>query len=269
MSADAIKKFLENAKDYPDTTMVTIGDQQVPLSSLRQLNSSERESLATAIKQNADRATELDGQRTKILELAAKAQTAYNAAEEARAKASAVTTPTENWREDPWQKGPAKEIDELKTQLAAAIGKYNNLEQVAFRFANIFNDDRNDRLYEGIDQAKREKKYGKDDLIKYATDNKLLDRLGLPSMRLAFDKLTETERLEERDKTAFDKGREAGRMEALAARMPQPGVPGPGATVPRPKNGGPDADILGDMYQESLKDPELRALIEQLGPALG
>ena len=49
-----LKQFLENSKDYPDTTVVKIGDTEVPLGSIRALNATEREQLANAIKANAD-----------------------------------------------------------------------------------------------------------------------------------------------------------------------------------------------------------------------
>ena len=72
--------------------------------------------------------------------------------------------------------------------------------------------------------------------------------------------------MEEARKEAIEKGREEGRMEAMAARVTAPGVSGMGqGPTTTGKKITPDTDIMGDIYADALKDPELRALIEQTG----
>jgi hypothetical protein len=46
--------------------------------------------------------------------------------------------------------------------------------------------------------------------LKFANENKLVDRHGLPSLRNAWDKMSEADRLEDLRKEAMEKGRERG-----------------------------------------------------------
>jgi len=262
MSKDLIKKFLEDSEHYPDTTMIKIGDQEVPLSSLRALNADERTQLSDAIKRNQETQAALEGQRKTVVDLATKAQQAYEAAEAARAKASAPPAPSQDWRNDPWFQPIAKEIEERDKKLAQATEALTQLTNTVRNAATIWAEDRWDRDYSGIDFGKREKKPTREELVEFATKNNLVDRHKIPSVRAAWEKMSEADRLEDLRKAEFEKGREAGRMETLAARVPQPGVPGAGMP-PAPKSG-PGSDVLGDLYSEAVKDPELRALIEQL-----
>src|SRR5450631_1393476 len=103
VSVDAIKKFLDGATEYPDTTPIRIGDQEIPLGSLRQLNSAERSTLSERIKGVEAKETELNTRQQNIVDLAQKAQAAYQAAEEARRTATSPRVdPTADPFNDPW-----------------------------------------------------------------------------------------------------------------------------------------------------------------------
>jgi hypothetical protein len=266
MSADAIKKFLEDTQGHPDATPIKIGDTEIPLGSLRQLNASERQTLSDRLKQVETKETELNTRQQSIVELAQKAQAAYQAAEEAKAKAGQrQPDPSADPFADPWL-APVKaaladrdkKIDELSTlakSLQATLGQA----------ATVFMKREWQREYDGLNFGKRDKKPTRDDILKYAQENKIVDGDGMPSVRLAWDKMSETDRLEEARREAQEKGREEGRMEAMASRFTQPGTPGAGQGPLSPKKVTPDTDVLGDLYTDALKDPELRALIEQTG----
>ena len=262
--SDQLKKFLDDTKTYPDGTMVTIGETQVPLGSLRQLNATERQQLADGIKANSEREADLSKRQELVVDLAKKAQAAYNAAEEARVKAAGQPLP--NTGADPWQDpwlAPVKgALDERDKKIATLTEQLKQAVTVVANAATTFSEDRWDKQYESIDFGKREKKPTRDEVLKFATDNKIVDRHGLPSVKLAWDKMSEADRLDEMRKTEREKGREEGRQEAIASRIPPPNVPGPGqAPLPRINTAAGD---LGDLYSEAIKDPELRALIEQL-----
>ena len=76
--------------------------------------------------------------------------------------------------------------------------------------------------------------------------------------------MSEADRLKDLETAAFERGKDAQRAESMAARMPAPGVPGPGMSGTIPKVD-PTKGELGDLYAEANKDPELRALMEQMG----
>lgn len=270
MSVDAIKKFLESATEYPDNTPIRIGDQEIPLGSLRQLNAAERSTLSERLKGVETKEAELNTRQQSIVDLAQKAQAAYAAAEEARAKVGSQPPPnTADPFADPWMapmkaelQKRDKELEDLKGQLKQAL---NTVTQTA----TIWAQDRWDREYGSLNFGKREKKPTRDEILKFAQEQKLVDRFGMPSISEAWNKMSEADRLEELRKEALEKGREEGRMEAMAARVTPPGVSGIGQGPLAPaRKITADTDVLGDLYAESLKDQELRQLIEQLGPGM-
>jgi hypothetical protein len=263
MSVEQLKKFLEDAQGLPDTTTVKIGDAEVPLGSIRALNRSEREQLAAGLKANDDRKKELEKQQGIVVDLAKQAQAAYDAAREAQAKAGQPVQNNSNSDpfNDPWLQPVRKELDNRDKKIEELTGQLRQMATIVQNAAGIWSEDRWDREYDRIDQGKREKKLTRQELLDYATQNNLLDRHKLPSLRLAWEKMSQADRETEMRKDEFEKGREAGRLESLAARVPPPGVPGPGAPPASPR---PAPGELGDLYAEAIKDPELRQLIEQL-----
>jgi hypothetical protein len=248
---------------------VKIGDTEVPLGSIRQLNAGERDALAAAIKNNADQKAALDARQKDVMDFAQKTQQAYDAVREAATKAAnpppghgAANDPFQ----DPWLAPVKKEIDardKTITELREQVGKLATIVQNA---ASIWSEDRWDRDYSALDFGKREKKPTREELLDFAVKNNLVDRHKIPSVRSAWEKMSEQDRLSAMKQEEFEKGREAGRMDALAAKMMPPGAPGSG--VPPGKQPPTPPGELGDLYEQALKDPELRQMIEQLPTGL-
>jgi len=261
--ADDLKKFLEDSKSYPDTTPIRIGDTEVPLGSLRALNASERTQLSERLKEVDGQAKDLKERQQKVVDLATKAQAAYDAAEDARRKVAEnpPRTPGADPFEDPWL-SPVKtelakrdkELETLKSQLTQALESVKNVVTIGL-------DDRWDREYSSLDFGKREKKPTREELIEFATKNNLIDRHKIPSIRLAWENMNAADREADLREKARQEGIEEGKRLAMAARVTPPGVAGPGAII-APKDKTPATD-LGDLYGDALKDPELRALLEQ------
>jgi DNA repair exonuclease SbcCD ATPase subunit len=263
VSKDIIKKFLAEAQAHPDSTPVRIGDQELTLGDLRALDKQEREELNTRLANAKKLEEEVKTRQGEVLDLSKKAQAAYDAAVEAQKKAG--TPPPASGADpfaDPWLAPVKKALDERDAKIGELTNAIKQMVTVVGNAANTFSEDRWDRQYQTIDFGKREKKPTRDEILQYAKDNKILDRFGLPSIAGAWDKMSEADRLEEVRKAEREKGREEGRMEVIASRLPVPGTPGAGpAITPKiPANG----DILGDLYADSLKDPELKQLLEQL-----
>jgi len=265
MSVDAIKKFLEDTKNYPDTVMVTIGETQIPLSSLRALNSTERTQLADRLKAVETQEGELKTRQQKIVELATKAQAAYDAAEEARKAAAAAPrggSPSEDPFSDPWLAPVKTALETRDAQIKKLTDQLTQTLTTVGQAATIFAEDRWDREYNSIDFGKRDKKPTRQELIDFAIKENLTDRHKMPSVVAAWNKMSEADRLEEIKKQAREEGIEQGRQQALASRVPPPGVSGPGQ-APVPLKVDPNKGDLGDLYGDAIKDPELRALLEQ------
>lgn len=264
MSVDAIKKFLDDTQGHPDSTPIRFGETEIPLGSLRQLNASERQALSDRIKQTETKETELNTRQQAIVDLAQKAQAAYQAAEEARAKAS-TRQPDANADpfNDPWLAPVKTALTDRDKKIEEQAALLKTLQATLGQAATVFMKREWQREYDGLNFGKRDKKPSRDEILKYANENKIVDGDGMPSVRLAWDKMSETDRLEEARNEAMEKGREEGRMEAMASRFTPPGTPGAGQGPVTTKKVTPDTDVLGDLYTDALKDPELRALIEQ------
>jgi hypothetical protein len=267
MSVDAIKKFLDSAAEYPDATPIKIGETEIPLGSLRQLNASERTQLSERIKAAETKEKELDTRQQNIVDLAQKAQAAYQAAEEARKTATAPVVPNAaDPFSDPWLAPVKGALETRDKKIEELTNLVKSVQGTLGQAATVFMKREWQREYDGINFGKREKKPSKDDLLKFAQENKIVDSDGMPSVREAWNKMSEADRLEEARKDALEKGREEGRMEAMAARVTAPGVSGMGqGPDPARKPITPATDVLGDLFADSMKDPELRALIEQTG----
>jgi hypothetical protein len=266
MSADAIKKFLEDTQGHPDTTTVKIGDTEVPLGSLRALNANERESLSERMKQMEAREADLNKRQASVVDLAQKAQAAYDAAEEAKAKAGQRSAdPSADPFSDPWLAPVKAALTDRDKKIEELSTLAKSLQATLGQAATVFMKREWQREYDGLNFGKRATKPTRDDILKYAQENRIVDGDGMPSVRLAWEKMSETDRLEDARREAQEKGREEGRMEAMASRFTPPGVPGMGQSPTAPQKITPDTDVLGDLYGTALKDPELRALIEQTG----
>lgn len=265
MSVDAIKKFLESATEYPDNTPITIGDQQIPLGSLRQLNASERTQLSDRIKQVESKETELNTRQQNIVDLAQKAQAAYQAAEEARR--TATQPPPAAGADpfaDPWLAPVKTALSDRDKKIEELTNLVKSVQGTLGQAASVFMKREWRREYDGLNFGKRDKKPTQDELLKFAQENKITDSDGMPSVRGAWEKMSEADRLADLAAQEREKGREEGRMEAMAARVTAPGVSGIGqGPDPSRKPITPNTDILGDLYADSLKDPELRAMLEQ------
>jgi hypothetical protein len=260
-----VQNFLENSKDFPDNTPVKIGDTEVPLGSLRQLNATERTRLDEALKANATRQQELAREHEQVSSLASKAQQAYQSAQEAIAKAQATMPPPQTNEEVFVSPERLRALEKRFEDFIKIIDQQNKQrDTITQNMVSIWSEKNFDDEYRGLgpDFHKRDKKPTVQEIVKYATDNNILDRFKLPSVRLAWDKMNEHERIDELKKAEFQRGLEAGRMEQMAARIPPPGIPG--AAPPPGPVGQANRGELGDLYAEAIKDPELRALIEQL-----
>ena len=261
MSKDVIKKLLQNATEYSNDAEVIIAGQKVTLGDLRALDSDERKTLNDSIA----KANKL---RDDAIAASARAQTVYEQANEVLEKNKNAAPPaaaagTDPWATDPW----LKPVDErMKKQEAANEELKNLLKQVSTIVGNgmtTFSEARWDDQYNSIDFGKHPRKT-RDELLEYAKTNRLVDRTNLPSIRLAWEHMTAPERQKAHEEDLIERGRQRGIQESLASRLPQPNVPGPGMSAPAPKipaNG----DVLGDLYGDAVKDPELRQLLEQMG----
>jgi hypothetical protein len=264
-----LKTFLEDSKQYPDNTPIRIGEVEIPLGSLRSLNASERSTLEDKLKGADETQKRVSAREKEVLDLAGKAQSAYEAAELARKTATTQPRPTgEDPFSDPWL-APVKEALSARDKTIEAL--QNQLKSVGTTVANaaaIYFDDRWEREYNSLDFGKRDKKPTRDELIEFAKTNNLTDRNKIPSISAAWQKMSEADRLNDTREQARQEGIEEGRRIAMAGRIQPPGVSGPGQGASAGSKGKVVDGQLPDIYAEAMEDPELRSMIERLPAGL-
>lgn len=263
-----LPEILSDREKYADTLTMRIGDTEVPLSSLRQLNASEQESLKTAISSAQAKEQEVNRRHEEVVGLSKKAQEAYEAAQQLQQTAQRQQNPPADPFADPWLSPVKTEFanrDKTIDELKAMLKTYGT---VITNAATIFSEDRLDNEYGRLDFGKREKRPSRDELRDYALKNKIVDRHGLPSVARAWEDMSKGEREADLKKQEFERGMELGRQQALASRLPAPGVPGAPPAMASKEIISSGSINSGALYEEALKDPELNALISQLPPGL-
>ena len=150
----------------------------------------------------------------------------------------------------------------VETSLSTeTIEKLNN---TAINMATVWSEDRWDSEYEQIVHStpaeKRAAIPSRKDLLEYATKENIKDRHNLPSIRKAWEKKTESERLTESNEAARQRGIEEGKQQAFAARIPRP------STVQTGQGGGPaQFDDWNKLTDAALADPEIARIIQGSG----
>jgi hypothetical protein len=261
-----LQEILANREQYADNLNITIGEAQVPLGSLRDLTAAEQSRLTNLIKATDETKRDAESRLQTAIETARKAEEAYAAAQEMKRTAGIATPPPgTNPLDDPFFTPIRGEFDkrdksiaELKEELKKAINMATNMGTIGL-------EDRWDNQYSSLNFSvlpKDKPKPTRQELINFATQNKLIDRHNIPSIGRAWEEMSKSYSLDAERVKARQEGIEEGRRMSLAASVQQPGSSGPAPLAGSPKY--TNGDVLGDLTSEALKDPEIRGMMEQL-----
>lgn len=256
--AKTLQEILADPKNYADELTIQIGDTPVPLGSLRSIGKSEQDRLTSELSKATEARTQAEKERENALSLSQKAAE-LNAALEARIAADPRGTPTQDQFEtDPWYEPIRKRLskyDEAVTKFNDAVSKLENMQK---NQAIVYADRLWDSEYEGLKFTDKNRKT-RDEILKFAAENKIVDKHGIPSVRLAWDKMTEVDRMAEAAEAARLEGIEQGKREAFVSRVRPP------STVPPSGNGAVQFDDWNKLTDAALADPEIRKLVERTG----
>ena len=255
-----IEDILKDEKTYPDTLELPVGDNKIPLSVIRatyKAVATEREQLGKDRQGVAEMAEKVAGLQSQLEQKLA----------DATARGTQRTAPTDDdFDTDPFFAPVRKRLDPI-TKLAEELKTANaQLAQQVANAATIWARDRwEGQLSRNRDRLKGDKYKQYQDvqsLLKYATDNRILDPYGFPSVELAINKLTEADTLAAQADEAYQRGLKEGQMKARIASMGRP----TSATGPMSDKESPVAkhglEGLGDAVQD---DPEIMDMLAQLG----
>lgn len=254
-------EILKDSVKYPDTLGIAIGGTEVPLGSLRAVAKQQSDAAEATLKAAEAARKEAEAQRNEFNRLTQQAQQIYDsnkqtAEEIAAAKAAAAAAAGgkgDEW-DDPIWEPVRKRLSPVLEQLKTAEESRKKLENMLARSAEVFAYDRWERQFQGY-QGKPEGKT-LDDVVKFAADNKIVDRFGLPSVTAALDQMTAADRQKLVEDAAYKRGMEEGQRLGRISTMPRPMTVGP--TNPQ---GSKPLEDFDQLTERALADPELATLI--------
>ena len=267
MSVD-FSKILADVDTYKDDLPITFKDKdgnahEVPLGSFRSLNASERQALSERISAAQSREAEINKRDASSLQLSKQAEETFRSIEELK-KNQRTAAPGDDPFADPWLAPVKGALDKRDAEISELKKLVANGQATLQQAAQIFLKNQWKSEYNAINFGKRTTKPTRDELMKFAAERKLTDEDGIPSITRAWEEMSKGDREAEMIKAAEERGREEGRIAAMANRVLPPGVPGSGSNAPPAKT---NPGELPDLFQEALKDPELRRQLEELGAA--
>jgi hypothetical protein len=253
-------EILKDSAKYPDNLEVDFAGAKVPLGSLRQFTTGQLADIDKRQKAIEKEYADAKTARESAMDLSQRAQQLWDSLQQTKPAAS---TPA---GEDPWETDPIyapvrnrfterdKQVKDLKETL-------EKLAKTQEQLALVGGWDRWERQYNAFPKERRPKDKSLEDLVKYAAENKLVDRFGIPSVEKAIDQMTAGDRLEEIRKQARAEGAAEAETRLRASTMPRPNFnPSPAS------RGGGKAPLedLDQLTDKVLEDPELRQLVEGL-----
>lgn len=271
MSVD-FEAIIGDESTFPDALELTIGDKKVPLGSIRDLSKKKQARVTEELSRLEAERTGLSAKQREVMELSTKAAAIYDDLQKKLAAANTVThtdglDPNALYDSDPWY-APIRtrnaKIEEGQKALQTTLGQ---LTQAVTGAVSAFIEDRWEREFEGVEDRVKKSKAIKDwdfnKLKTYATENKIHDKRGLPSIRAAVDRLTEQEREQEKAEEAYARGLREGELKARMGVQPRP------ASAAAAMGGGKGPETLDEaLNPEAIaQDPELAEMLANLGVA--
>ena len=253
-------EILQDEKTFPDSAEIEIGGKKISLGAIR--DSSKKQQAAITERMNA-----LDTERNSVKELTDKAATLYAQLQEKEATlGKPAPAPSDDIDNDPFWQPVAKKLKSYSETEKELRDTLKSLTDTVRNAATIFARDRWDGQYErGQERLKKSAKYKDwdvDKVLGYATQNKLLDRHGLPSVERAIAELTKEDEMAIRIQEAFEKGKKEGQIAGRVGAMPRPSS----ATGP---NSQPTSEVakrgLEGLGDDVMNDSELTEMLANLG----
>lgn len=259
-----LEQILSDKNTFADTIEMTIGNEKVTLGDLRGLSSNQQKALSEKLAGATQRETQ--AQET-ALEAANLLSELVKAKETLTAQKTAPPTEDEFDKEDFWK--PAREritkvVSERDAKIDKALKAIEQLSGTVERAATIWAQERwngqFDKVAPRLKKVDAYKDWDSKKVIEYATQHKIVDDYGFPSVERAVAELTRATDIEQIKKEAYEDGLKKGRMSNRMENMPKPSSASGGAAR---KSGTSAVEEIGleGLGDDAMNDPEL---MEQL-----
>lgn len=251
----SLSDLVANAK-YTDDMKFKIGDDEVSVADLRAFHKQGSETTAAAKR----RQEEAEAEFQKAQKLGADALALY---ESVKDKGVDGKPPIDaegeiDWN-DPVMKALKKKLDAYDTATKNFETKSKQLEAAIASGFSFVTDYVWQRGYDALDDLSRPKDKKLEDLIRYASEQKITDKWGLPDPVKAARMLTENDRQAAIEKKAREEGRKEGERAARAAGAARPGALAPDARrAPIDPKDKPKS--MKELLHKAMQDPEIQRI---------
>jgi hypothetical protein len=249
----SLDDLVTNAK-YTDDMKFKIGDDEVSVADLRAYHRRGQEVSATAKR----RQEEAEAEFLKAQKLGADALALYESVKGDADKKVKVDADGEIDWSDPVMKALKSKLDAFEAATKRYDDKAKQLEGAIATGFSFVTDYVWNQGYSSLDELSRPKDKKLEDLVKYAQEQKITDRWGLPDPVKAARMLTESDRQTAIEKKAREEGRKEGERAARAAGTPRPGTITPDTrqrvasdSKDKPKN-------MKELLRKAMADPEIQ-----------
>lgn len=257
-----LQEILADSKTFADGIELTIGTEKVNLGQLRDLSATQQRQLSEKIS-GADR------REQEARDTAMKAATLLSELEKARETLNAqkTVTPTDDDfdKEEFW--GPVrKRFSERDKKLEDAIKGLENLSKSVERAATIWAQERwQNQFKEVAPRLKKVDQYKDWDfkrVLDYATERKIVDDYGFPSIERTVAELTKANEIDTIKKEAFEAGKKAAEQRRRLDNQPRPSS-ATGGKIKADESAVEKFGLEG-LGDDAMNDPELMEMFAQI-----
>ena len=258
-----LEQILADKNMFADTIELTINNEKVNLGQLRELSTKQQQALS-------DKMAGADKREAEARDTATKAANLLAQLEEARAGIAAART--EKPTDDDFDKGdwwsPVRDRlavrDKKFDALESAVGTLTKSVQQA---ATIWAKDRwrnqYDREAPRLKKVKEFENWDFDKVLAYATEKKVFDDDGMPSVERAIKELTKANEIETIRKEEYERGLQAGKNKARMDSMPRPSSASGAGKLPKGKSAVEEFGLEG-LGDDVTNDADLMQQLGQL-----
>jgi SOS response regulatory protein OraA/RecX len=259
-----LEQILADKNTFPDTIETTIGDQKVTLGDLRGLSARQQKELSDKMAGATQRETQASETALRAANLLSELE---KVKEDLKSQKAAPPTEDEFDKEDFWK--PAREritkvVSERDAKIDKALKAIEQLSGTVERAATIWAQERwnvqFDKVAPRLKKVDAYKDWDSKKVIEYATQHKIVDDYGFPSVERAVAELTRATDIDTIKKEAYEEGLKKGRLSTRMENMPKPSSASGGAAR-KPGTSAVEEIGLEGLGDDVMADPEL---MEQL-----
>lgn len=257
-----LTQILADRSTFGDSIELTIGTEKVTLGQLRDLSQKQQKDLS-------DKISGADRREAEARDTALKAANLLAELEKAREGISAQRkeTPTEDDfdKEEFW--GPVrKRFTERDTKIDKALAAIDTLSKSVERAASIWAQERWQGQFREVSPRLKKVDAYKDwdykKVLDYATEHKVLDDYGFPSIEKTVMELTKANDIETIRKEAYEKGKADAAKRNRLDSQPRPSS-ATGGKQPADKSAVAEIGLEG-LGDDAMNDPELMEMFAEI-----